>query len=263
MVIIVAAILAFISIQLNPVQQRNIKLEQMQSILSAVNIESTTKDAESKFAEYIVDSYVINTKGEKIQDRVAFDVDMKKELSKIQEIKLLKEGFGSASVSPFKKFLGSFINFKKVDKNKLESKINTIEGERELPVFVCQKDSDLYYIFPLRGKGLWGPIWGYIALEDNFATIYGANFDHKSETPGLGAEIKEDWFEAQFKNKSIFKDGKFVSVEVVKGGTEDSNPYGVDAISGGTITSKGLENMIFDCLNSYNNFLQVKKQNNE
>ncbi len=112
----------------------------------------------------------------------------------------------------------------------------------------------------MRGKGLWGPIWGYIALSEDFNAIYGANFDHKSETPGLGAEINEQWFQDMFKGKNIFNEqGKFVSVEVMKGGAPDDAAHAVDAISGGTITSNGLENMIMDCLAPYQAYFEKNK----
>ena len=110
------------------------------------------------------------------------------------------------------------------------------------------------------GRGLWGPIWGYISLNDDFNTVFGASFAHKSETPGLGAEIASAEFQEQFKGKKIFKDKTFVSISVVKGGAKPSDPYEVDAVSGGTITSQGLENMIKDCLEGYQAFLKNQKQ---
>ena len=129
--------------------------------------------------------------------------------------------------------------------------------ERHLPLFKAQKDGKNYYIFPVYGKGLWGPIWGYVALEDDLNTIYGVTFDHKGETPGLGAEITKDWFQNQFKGKKIFdKKGNFVSVQVVKGGAPANDPYAVDAISGATITSRGVQAMLKNSLSSYINFIQ-------
>jgi len=259
MVTIVAAILATIAMLLKERQQQNIKTEQMQSILSAVNIESNAADAVEKFEQYIVESYVVDAKGEEIEKKTVFDVDMKIETDKIQEIKTLKENLVEGKKSPFKKLMSGFINFKEVNKEEINKKIQEVAGERELPVYICKVDTNKYYIFPLRGKGLWGPIWGYVALKNDFNTIYGANFDHKGETPGLGAEIKEDWFEAQFKEKKIMEEGKFVSIKVLKGEVDPNNPHAIDAISGGTITSKGLEAMLFDCLNSYQEFFNVKK----
>jgi Na+-transporting NADH:ubiquinone oxidoreductase subunit C len=127
--------------------------------------------------------------------------------------------------------------------------------ERKLPVFECRiDDGSLKYILPVRGKGLWGPLWGYIALNEDKKTIFGATFDHKGETPGLGAEISKDFFTVKFENKKILDEGK-VYFEVAKGGVTKKPDFAVDAISGGTITSKGLEAMIIDCLSAYEQFL--------
>ena len=86
-------------------------------------------------------------------------------------------------------------------------------------------------------------------------TIYGATFDHQGETPGLGAEISTPPFENMFPGKKIYQGDKFVSIDVVKGGAKPNDPHGVDAISGGTLTSKGLQNMLYDCLGKYNTWL--------
>jgi Na+-transporting NADH:ubiquinone oxidoreductase subunit C len=135
--------------------------------------------------------------------------------------------------------------------------------KRNLPVFVCVKEKDEHLIIvPIRGKGLWGPIWGYVAFNKDLNTIEGAIFDHKGETPGLGSEINTQAFSSQFFGKSIFNDeGKFVSIEVIKGGASPENKHGVDAISGGTITSKGLEKMLYDCLEPYVAYFKANHQN--
>lgn len=127
--------------------------------------------------------------------------------------------------------------------------------EQNLPVFrAFPDDGEKVLILPVEGKGLWGPIYGYVSLRSDLNTIYGVNFDHKGETPGLGAEINTARFEGMFKGKKLFENGKFVSVQVHKGGADPSDIHGVDAISGGTITSKGLEKMLFDCLSKYNDY---------
>jgi Na+-transporting NADH:ubiquinone oxidoreductase subunit C len=132
--------------------------------------------------------------------------------------------------------------------------------QRLLPVFECQTESGLKYIFPLRGAGLWGPIWGFIALNEDMNTIFGTNFDHQGETPGLGAEISTAAFEEQFTGKSIFDaSGKLVSIIVAKSSESAPEEHKVDAISGGTITSKGLEQMLLDDLTSYQKFITRKK----
>ncbi|NMC37877.1 MAG: NADH:ubiquinone reductase (Na(+)-transporting) subunit C [Bacteroidales bacterium] len=133
--------------------------------------------------------------------------------------------------------------------------------EQYLPVFrAVPGDGEDVIILPVEGKGLWGPIYGYVSLKSDMNTIYGVNFDHKGETPGLGAEINTSEFESQFYGKKLYDDQKFISVQVVKGGALDDDIHGVDAISGGTITSKGLENMIYDCMGKYNDYL-IKNRN--
>jgi len=138
----------------------------------------------------------------------------------------------------------------------MKIEISKPSGERSLPVFVgTLEDGSLAYVVPLRGKGLWGPIWGYMSFQPDMNTIYGAVFDHQGETPGLGAEISLDWFQKPFYGKKIFEDSvRFVSVKVLKGGAPKTDIHAVDAISGGTITSKGLEAMLDSCLVQYKTY---------
>jgi len=216
MVILVAALLSFAAISLKPDQQKNIDIETKQNILASVNIETDAANAEKIYSERIVNTYVVNSKGEKV-DGEAFTVNMKKEHSKPVE-------------------------------------------ERVLPVFECEIDGTTKYILPLYGAGLWGPIWGYIALDNDMNTVYGANFAHQGETPGLGAEISTKGFQSQFKGKKIFdENGALTSIVVAK--SNESAPAGhkVDAISGGTITSKGLQNMLQHDFEAYQAFFKQKK----
>lgn len=132
----------------------------------------------------------------------------------------------------------------------LADEVKKSDAERLNPLFVAEKDGNTFYIIPVRGKGLWGPIWGYVALNDDANTIYGANFDHKSETPGLGAEINTAGFYGQFERKQILNNsGEFQSVAVRKGDAQGDHQ--VNGISGGTITSVGVEDMLKDCLKHY------------
>jgi Na+-transporting NADH:ubiquinone oxidoreductase subunit C len=217
MVILVAAILASISMALKPMQVRNTEIEKKQSILASVNIESTAADAEQIYAEKILNEYVVNVKGDQVEGD-AFNTDLKKERAKKDHNDMI------------------------------------------LPVFECQTNDGLKYVLPLRGTGLWGPIWGYIALNDDMNTIYGANFDHQGETPGLGAEISTSLFEKPFVGKKLFDEsGKLVSIIVAKVGQDAPAEHKVDGISGGTITSKGLEKMLLDDFTSYQEFLKKKK----
>lgn len=214
LVILVAALLALAAVLLKPLQDNNIEVTKKSDILKSVAIESDASTAADLYKEYMVDSYVVNSEGEKQQGNMnAFDVDMKVELTKPVV-------------------------------------------ERLLPVYECKlDDGSVKYILTVRGKGLWGPVWGYIAMNEDKQTIYGATFDHEGETPGLGAEISKEPFQVQFKGKKIFKDGN-VTFEVAKGGAKPGDEYAVDAITGGTLTSKGVEAMLLDNFNAYSAFLK-------
>ena len=132
--------------------------------------------------------------------------------------------------------------------------------EQYLPVFTALPESgEKVIILPLEGKGLWGAIWGFVSLKADMNTIYGVTFDHKGETPGLGAEINTTPFESMFFDKKFYENDKYVSIKVIKGGAKPDDPHGVDAVSGGTITSKGLERMLYDGMEKYNDFLQKNK----
>lgn len=129
---------------------------------------------------------------------------------------------------------------------------------KALPVFVADIDGVIKYILPLQGTGLWGPVWGYISLDADKNTVFGTVFDHKGETPGLGAEITTDVFSNQFSGKLIFDNDQLVSI-LIKKGSGATGVHEVDAISGGTITSKGVEKMIKDYLTCYEPFLKNKQ----
>lgn len=132
--------------------------------------------------------------------------------------------------------------------------------EQNLPLFIARLDDEREaIIIPLEGRGLWGPIFGYIALEEDMNTVFGINLDHQGETPGLGAEINTSWYEAKFRGKKIFDGDRFVSIRVVKGGAPADDQHAVDAISGGTITSNGLQDMLYDNLEKYLNYFNARR----
>ena len=135
---------------------------------------------------------------------------------------------------------------------------------RRLPIFVAKlEDGSHRYIFPLSGQGLWGPLWGYIALEEDLNTVYGISLEHKSETPGLGAEITRPAFTDQFRGKSVYEGEGLVSIAVLKNQSTASNPHAVDAIAGGTMTSKGVDAMIRRALQEYEPFLRRMRAERE
>lgn len=139
------------------------------------------------------------------------------------------------------------------------TEIKRPDAERKLPVFVCKTDDgSTKYILPAYGAGLWGPIWGYIAVDSDGNTVYGAFFAHQGETPGLGAEIEKPAFCDQFAGKQLITDGNFHPINVVKAGQTPAGAeaYTVDGVSGGTITSKGVAAMLSNCLTPYKSFLE-------
>ena len=127
-------------------------------------------------------------------------------------------------------------------------------NEQVYPLYIADVEGEKYYIIPLRGKGLWDAIWGYVSLKNDVNTIKGAVFDHKGETPGLGAEITQVWFRERFADEKIFDgNGNLIGVSVVKGNVGPSNKEDnkVDAISGATITGDGVSDMISERLQHY------------
>ena len=152
--------------------------------------------------------------------------------------------------------------FTAIDLERDRDKINKIPLEsRPLPLWVYEDNGKKYYIISVYGKGLWDKIWGTVAFESDLKTLAGTSFDHKGETPGLGAEIKDNpSFSAQYVGKKAYNDkGEYVSVIARKGGAKDKR-YEVDAISGATITSNGVSKMMVEGIQNYEHiFESVKK----
>lgn len=217
LVLVVGTALAVTALSLSDRQQKNINADKMCQILASVKITSDASNVEDLFAKYITKTFVINDKGETIKGEDAFKVNV------AAEIKLPA-------------------------------------SERKLPVFVYKTtDGDVKYILPAYGAGLWGPIWGYISVDADGKTVYSAYFAHQGETPGLGAEIDKPAFQEQFDGKELISNGEFHPIAVVKKGQTPAGAenYCVDGISGGTITSKGVSDMLDDCLIPYKTFLET------
>lgn len=216
LVIIVAALLSGAAVLLGPYQQRNKDNEKMCNILNAAAIPNVSNEnAQALFDKHCMQMLLLDGKGNVVDESgIAFNTNLKQEL--------------------YNKEQGN---------------------EYSLPLFVINNGTQNINVIPLQGNGLWGAIWGYIAIADDCNTVVGANFDHASETPGLGAEITTEKFQQQFQGKTIMKDGQFVSIKVQKGGIitlpETDRTHAVDAISGGSITSKGVDEMINKVLGCY------------
>lgn len=157
---------------------------------------------------------------------------------------------------------GKIIEGVKAEDVKMEQEEKKAEAARNYPVFIMNNDGKKYYILTVRGNGLWDKIWGWIALEEDLNTVAGAAFGHKGETPGLGAEIKDNAaFKKQFTGEKIYNEaGEYVSVAVIKGGADPSNLHGVDAISGATVTCVGASDMIYEGIKFYEPYLKSIKK---
>ncbi len=206
MVIVVGSGLAAASYGLKPLQDKNLEVKKKMDILGALKIENVDRTtAEGLYAQYVndADCIVLDSEGNIKEGLVAFDVDIKKQF---RDKKLAPE-------------------------------------DRDFPLYVASIDGSTKYVIPVVGSGLWGPIWGYLAIDEDKSSIYGAKFDHKTETPGLGAEIKQPFFYNQYTKESITVDGQYKKIKVVKDGS-GGDDFKVDGITGGTITSKGVEEMV-------------------
>lgn len=225
MVILVASGLSFTALTLKPYQDKNIEIEKKLNILNSVHLglESNQQSNSVKYIEELYSKHITQT----------FLVDTK---GNVVEGDAFLTDVSKEMSKPFE--------------------------NRHLPIFVCTKENNQKnYILPVYGRGLWGPIWGYVALKDDYNTIAGVLFDHKSETPGLGAEISTTEFQKQFDNKKLFDATQFVSVKIVKNLPSKDNPHAVDAVSGGTITSDGVDLMLTECLSGYIEYIKTQKNN--
>jgi Na+-transporting NADH:ubiquinone oxidoreductase subunit C len=221
-IVVAALLLSSAATLLKERQDANVAREKKSFILKAVGVE--TEDIDAKYNEAITEM-VIDEKGNVIEGVNAFALNMEKQSKK---------------------------------------KKTNPDYKLQLPVYVFEGANGVNrYVFPVTGKGLWGPIWGYVSLKQNMSTIYTAIFDHKGETPGLGAEISAQWYQEQFKGKEIYNDnGELISIDVLKGAGNTLDKHSVDGVSGGTITSVGLEKMLEKDFNYYLPFLEMKRKSN-
>lgn len=216
---ITGALLAFLSVSLKDAQTSNVENEKRSFILSAAG-EFTIEEGKAKSKDEIADIYNKKIKGSvidfdgKILDGIeAFNIDV---------------------VAEFKSTKG-------------------LPQKRKFPFFQYTNGGSTKYIVAMAGNGLWGPVWAYIALDEDQNTISNVVFDHKSETPGLGAEITAKSFTSQFTRepKKIVDDqGNYKSISIIKGGVTIPE-HQIDAIAGATITSKGVSNMLKESFEPY------------
>jgi len=211
MVVIVAFLLSFAATSLKPLQDANLKQEKMQNILKTVGVDLDREESQKQFLNYIKRGIVVDPNGEVIEETKAEDI---------------VEGLA---------FSGD---------------VKHAVSKKQYPIFIAEVEGKTFYVIPLYGMGMWSDIWGNVALKADKNTIAGINFDHKSETAGLGAEIATKKFQDEWVGKQIMKNPdagftseNFASVTAIKGGADASDIHGVDAISGGTVTCVATSDM--------------------
>lgn len=218
MVLLVGSVLALIYMALKPKQDENIANDTRKQILSALHIAAPDESqVKETYEKYIIQDLLVDGEGNIVDSAENVAFDVQ-----------------------------------------MKANVKLADAERKLPVMKCKMDDgSIKYVLPVYGAGLWGPIWGYVAMNDDGNTIYGANFSHEGETPGLGARIADKEFQDLFMDKHLFKDGEFKNVVVLKKGQTSTNgAEQVDALTGATITSRGVSDMLDDCLSRYEGFLK-------
>ncbi|CAA0186261.1 Na(+)-translocating NADH-quinone reductase subunit C [Tenacibaculum maritimum] len=229
MVLVVGALLAFTASYLRPNIDANKRVEKKQNILYAMGVneneESSVKFVSTNRVEEEFSKYI------------------KKQIV-IQGDKIIEDA---------KAYL---IDIKKEQANAKSGIL------RRLPLFIGEKDGKTYYIAPIRGKGLWDAIWGYVAMDKEMV-VQGVFFDHKGETAGLGANIKQRFFMDDFTGEYMMSGGDFKGIRVAKGNNDpknkDKNDNEVDAIAGATITGDGVSAMLKSELKQYVPYFKTLK----
>ena len=235
MVLVVGALLAYLASSLKPTITENQRLEKQQNILYAMGVNNN----EGNSANFVSTE----------EAPELFEKFIK------QQLVVKSDGTSAENNEAYL-----------IDVKKEQAKAKAGE-ERQLPLFVGEDDKGkTYYIAPIRGKGLWDAIWAYVAMDENMV-VQGAYFDHKGETPGLGANIKQRFFMDDFIGEHLMSDGSFKGINVAKGNADpknnDKTDNEVDAIAGATITGDGVSAMIKSDLKLYvPYFKNLKKQAN-
>jgi Na+-transporting NADH:ubiquinone oxidoreductase subunit C len=228
MVIVVGTVLAFLASSLSDKIKENERLEKQQNILYAMGINQNEGEGNVSF---IPTDQVAGEFSKYIKEQLIIEGDKITKDDQAYLIDLKKQATAAKN------------------------------GEtRKLPLFIGDKDGSKFYIIPMRGKGLWDAIWGFVALDDKMV-VQGVYFDHAAETPGLGANIKQRYFMDDFSGESILAGTKYAGIGVAKGNndplnqTKDDNE--VDALAGATITGNGVSAMIRESVNMYKDYLET------
>ncbi|MTE26589.1 Na(+)-translocating NADH-quinone reductase subunit C [Winogradskyella ouciana] len=246
MVIVVGVILAGLFSYTKPMITQNEEIEKQQNILYAMGVNENDESS----AVFVSPDVAPDEFEKFVKEQIVITVDAS---GKVVKTQTREEFMAENNKEPY------LIDIKK-------QKSNAKSGEnRQLPLFVGEREGKTYYVAPIYGKGLWDAIWGYIALDENMV-VQGAYFDHKGETPGLGANIKQRYFMDDFYGEHLLSEaGVFKGITVAKGNAdpknEDKTDNEVDAIAGATITGDGVTAMIKQDLKLYKPYFDTLKTN--
>ena len=245
MVLVVGSLLAFLASSLKPTIDENKRIEKQQNILYAMGVNENDETS----AIFVSKDKVADVFSKYIKDQLVLIIENGKVVKKQNREEYMAE---NNKQEPY------LIDIKKQQTAAKEGK------ERRLPLFVGEKDGKTFYIAPIRGKGLWDAVWGYVAMDADMV-VQGAYFDHKGETAGLGANIKQRFFMDDFIGEHLMKDGNFKGITISKANNdpknEDKTDNEVDAIAGATITGDGVSAMIKTELKKYVSFFNNLKTN--
>lgn len=211
---------------------------------------------------------------EGLKEKQQFNIDMEQKKNILSTVITVEEGVNINDL--YSKRVKAFVvDFQGNVKDGIQPKDVNLAAEykkpadqRLLPVYEFKNETDStktdYVVLPVYGYGLWNSIWGFVALKADLNTIQGVKFQHAGETPGLGARIETDEeVQNRYKGKTIFEGDKLVSVTMMKGeGNDYSNStHRVDGMSGATLTGKGVNNMLLDYFQAYQNYMKKNKKN--
>ncbi len=211
---------------------------------------------------------------EGLKEKQQFNIDMEQKKNILSTVIALEEGVDINQLYA-KRVKAFVVDFQGSVKEGMQPKDVNLAAEykkpreqRLLPVYEFKNETDSsktdYVVLPVYGYGLWNNIWGFVALKSDLNTVQGVKFQHAGETPGLGARIESDEeVQNRYKGKTIFDQDKLVSVTMMKGEGNDysNNPHRVDGMSGATLTAKGVNNMLLDYFQAYENYMKKNKKN--
>jgi Na+-transporting NADH:ubiquinone oxidoreductase subunit C len=231
MVLVVGSLLAYVSSALKPAIKENERFEKQQNILYAMGVNENSDEGSVNFIPTPEVEQAFKTY---IKEQLVVEGDKTSENNEAYLIDMKREIAASK------------------------------RGETpRLPVLVGEKEGKTYYILPMYGKGLWDAIWGYVSVDSDLI-VQGVYFDHKGETPGLGANIKARFFMDDFTGESLVSSDKITGIQIAKGNNDplnaDKDDHQIDALAGATITGNGVTAMISETVNLYRNYLESIKK---